>query len=346
VPVPPEQQPLYLSPEAMAKQKQGTENIASNLQLQNAIKQIQDGPLSDEDKTTAIQALYRVNPNTLLGTTPKTYVGADGKPFTGIPLKNGKGIQNLSTGQTVTNATLQSATSSSLSALGLAAKAYFGKDLRDLTPSEAMQVMTKIRAEKREDSFLSQSNQLRNSILRLQFGYENAPYNMTSMGTQAITSIGQVKMMSQRVMSLFDQHPELKTDNNPIGQRLDAFVYRSLGIDPGELEEQLIQTVGMAEAYGMRGLMGGRPNMTLIQIIQQHLPQVTDAPQLIYKKMSNLMTLLPQMEQGIMDAEQKRRITPTGATGVPPAPGQPGSPAPAASPADSDKVYQKLFGKR
>lgn len=91
------------------------------------------------------------------------------------------------------------------------------------------------------------------------------------------------------------------TDNNLIDPMSQKFLYSTLGIAPED--EQLLQSIGITEAYGLRGLLGGRPNQTLMDIYRSHLPQLGDTWKLAYEKMKGLVDTLPKIQKAVVDSE-------------------------------------------
>lgn len=126
-----------------------------------------------------------------------------------------------------------------------------------------------------------------------------APEKMSAAGKQALLGIGTIGSMIEPLMQ------DLQTQgltNNPIGQSWNLLLAKH-GISPGQEEEQLLQLLGVADAYGLRGLMGGRPNMRLMDIVRVHLPQPGDSTQLSWDKLHTLAAIMPKLKQAIIDSE-------------------------------------------
>lgn len=126
------------------------------------------------------------------------------------------------------------------------------------------------------------------------------------------SSAGKSTVMAVSTMEpLLDQLTEaikaegLQTDNSPIGEGWNNLLYKH-GIDPGQLEEQRLQLAGMSQAYGAKGLLAGRSNIPLLNIINQHLVQPGDSPQLILRKTQQLKESFPTILSAVAKSENMR----------------------------------------
>jgi hypothetical protein len=97
----------------------------------------------------------------------------------------------------------------------------------------------------------------------------------------------------------------LTESGNPLPEMVQKKLY-ALGFAPDETVEQRLQLTGMAEAYGLRGLIVGRANLPLQQIMQMHLAQPGDSPKLILQKIATLRESLPVIRQAVDTAEGAR----------------------------------------
>lgn len=142
------------------------------------------------------------------------------------------------------------------------------------------------------------------------------PEKMSAAGKQALLGINTIGSMIEPLM---DDLQSAGLTNNPVGQSWNLFLAKH-GISPGQEEEQLLQLLGIADAYGLRGLMGGRPNMKLMDIVRVHLPQPGDSTQLSWDKLHTLAGVMPKLRQAIIDSEttQIPRRTPYGVSATAP----------------------------
>jgi hypothetical protein len=129
-----------------------------------------------------------------------------------------------------------------------------------------------------------------------------APEKMSAQGKQALVGIN---VVNQMIPGLLTDLQKMGLSNNPIGQSWSLALAKR-GISPGQAEESLLQTLGIADAYGLRGLMGGRPNQSLMDIVRIHLPQPGDSTQLSWDKLHTLQTQLEGVRKAIMDAESAK----------------------------------------
>jgi hypothetical protein len=135
------------------------------------------------------------------------------------------------------------------------------------------------------------------------------PHNIGASGKSVIQGINVMQVVNQRLMKLIED-AGLQDDNSPLNVRWDNFLY-GLGVDPGDLNgmpfAEYAQLGGTSEAYGLNGLIRGRPNQSLQEIYQRHLVGANNTPALVYKKLQELEnTIIPTVKSSVLDAEQTR----------------------------------------
>ncbi len=116
----------------------------------------------------------------------------------------------------------------------------------------------------------------------------------------------------------------LENDNNALGEWFNKFLLEH-HIDPGATDTARLQLAGLADAYGLRGLLVGRANLPLQQILNLHLVQAGDTPKLLLDKIQGLRAAFPQIRSAVDQAE-RAHIGAQGAT--PPAGAHPNAALP------------------
>lgn len=123
---------------------------------------------------------------------------------------------------------------------------------------------------------------------------------MSAAGKQAMTGLNVLDAVIPDIEAAINQMGA--PSNNPVGQVVDLALAKR-GISPGQLEEQLLQLLGIADAYGLRGLMGGRPNQKMMDIVRVHLPQPGDSTLIAMNKLHTLKYIIPKLRIAINNAE-------------------------------------------
>ena len=159
-----------------------------------------------------------------------------------------------------------------------------------------------------------------------------APKFYSGPAKTAVTAIGAVEALLPKIIATIKANG-LENSNNPIPEKLSSLIY-GMGVSPGADMEGLLQNAGMAKAYGLRGLLGGRSNQQLQGLYGQHLIDPGDSPKLIMEKAQTLLGNIPDIKKAIDDSENLR-VGGNGVTTPPPAapsapqrrpiPGHPGS---------------------
>lgn len=122
-----------------------------------------------------------------------------------------------------------------------------------------------------------------------------------------LASIGVVERTADRALAVIDQLKKRGFNmTNPIPQTLRLWLY-SHGWTQDELEEQLFQNVGANEANAIRNLTGGRTNMRLLDILQQHTGQPGNSLKLLQEKLQGLKKLSGDMRASIGEAAGQYR---------------------------------------
>ena len=148
------------------------------------------------------------------------------------------------------------------------------------------------------------------------------PKALSTQGRQTLMGANMLQDTAQHLIQQIEANGEA-TDNNPVSQHIDQWFYNH-GLDPGDAQRQLFQETGVGDAYGLKALLGGRPNAQLIEIFQSHLFKVGDSPQLIYGKAKELLNIADQIKKNVMTVENTR--TAPQLRGGGPGPGAAGSP--------------------
>ena len=155
------------------------------------------------------------------------------------------------------------------------------------------------------------------------------PRQYSAQGKQTIQALATVEPMLRKLVAGI-QAAGLQNDNSIIGENLNKLLYQ-WGIDPGDAETDRLFTTGISQAYGLRGLVGGRSNQVLQKIYGQHLVNPGDSPKLLMDKAQDLLSIMPDIRNAVDIAEQQQvgaRGKGKGSASAAP-PGPPGS-APAA----------------
>jgi len=125
-----------------------------------------------------------------------------------------------------------------------------------------------------------------------------------------LTSVGVVEATAKRALDVINQLEQQGTDmSSPIGQTIDKWFY-SHGWKPSDLEAQLFQNVGANEANALKTVMGGRPNMKLIDILQMHTAQPGDSLELLKEKLTGLLRISDDMKKSVTAADSTYRARP------------------------------------
>jgi hypothetical protein len=118
---------------------------------------------------------------------------------------------------------------------------------------------------------------------------------------QAVTVLGQLlPKLEQTIRSA-----GLANDGNALAAGIEKRLYGE-GFAQNDTVEQILQRSGMAEGYGLRGLLGGRSNQSLQGIMSMHLVSPGDSPKLILQKIRTLKDTLPDILSAVDKAEGMR----------------------------------------
>jgi hypothetical protein len=133
---------------------------------------------------------------------------------------------------------------------------------------------------------------------------------LTDAGKQTLMSVGVVDALGSKLLNILDTARDengqpLKNSNQPITPRIQQLLYDA-GIhignpnDPDDIDSRLMQLSGAGEAYGLRGLMAGRINQRMMDIIQQHLYRPGITPAQMYALASELKTdIIPEVRRAV-----------------------------------------------
>ncbi len=123
----------------------------------------------------------------------------------------------------------------------------------------------------------------------------------SAQGRQTIQALATMEPMLTKLEAAIRSSGEADS-NNALGENWNKWLMEK-GVDPGQLEEQRLQLAGVADAYGLRGLLGGRTNQTLQGIFNLHLVQAGDSPKLLLDKITTLKQFFPVARQAVDTAE-------------------------------------------
>lgn len=128
------------------------------------------------------------------------------------------------------------------------------------------------------------------------------PRPYSAQGKQTIQALATVEPMLRKLVAGI-QAAGLQNDNSIVGENLNKLLY-GWGIDPGDVETDRLFTTGITQAYGLRGLVGGRSNQVLQKIYGQHLVNPGDSPKLLLDKAQDLLSIMPDIRNAVDVAEQ------------------------------------------
>lgn len=155
-------------------------------------------------------------------------------------------------------------------------------------------------------------------VVALPSGLGSTQKNWKVYSPQGKQTIVAIETMEPLLHSLEDniRKAGLQDDNNALSEWVNKLQYE-WHIDPGALEAQRLQLAGMADAYGLRGLLVGRSNQKLQDILNAHLVQAGDSPKLLLEKIQNLREAFGVVRHAVDVAENAHiggggRTTPTG----------------------------------
>jgi len=141
------------------------------------------------------------------------------------------------------------------------------------------------------------------------------PKYYSPAGKQTIMAVNMLNSMLPKLEATIRQ-AGLANDNNALSEGIAKKLYAA-GFAPNDTTEQILQRSGMAEAYGLRGLLGGRTNQSLQGIMQMHLVSPGDSPKLILQKIKTLREAIPDITSAV-DKSENMRVGGQGGGATPP----------------------------
>lgn len=155
------------------------------------------------------------------------------------------------------------------------------------------------------------------------------PRVYSAQGKQTLQALGTVEPLLTKIVAGI-RAAGLEEDNSVVGEQFNKLLY-NMGISPGDIETQRLQLEGMSEAYGLRGLVGGRSNQILQNIYKQHLVSPGDSPKFVVQKTEDLLSILPLIRKAVDDSEGAQ-VGARGGAASPGGPPKPGGPPASATP--------------
>lgn len=149
------------------------------------------------------------------------------------------------------------------------------------------------------------------------------PQPLSNEQQSALTGVFNIKQASERALEIIDQMEQQGANmDSPIGQSIDLWLVQH-GWNPGELQEQLFQNVGYQEVNAMRAAgIGGRPNMRMIEIFQNHVGQPGSSLSLLRTQLQGLEGIVDKAASNILTVSGMYRQLPYKIPGVAQQPGQ------------------------
>lgn len=136
---------------------------------------------------------------------------------------------------------------------------------------------------------------------------------MSATATTPLIALNQFRKLGPKILArLEQQYPGIDTNPEKFGgaedtllSKVKSMAYKSGMVSaPNSLQnDEVSQIEELARIVGARGYMQGRPSQQIFDVISSHLPSMTNSPGANYSRVKQLLSTVPDMEQGISEVE-------------------------------------------